>query len=407
MGQAVPAPGTSGRARRARVKTVVGFLLALSAALHVALLPAAAPAAAAAREDLAPDRRLLQAGELMLGMKLEQAGVLVEQVIAERPGHPAGYFYRALLCSWRTFLEPEGPAQEQCKQQFERALKQARQVAEKTRSRQETRLLGTYYLGAVDGQEAMLALIDHRYLVMVPLARQAWKSVQETLERDPQCYDCYLGSGIYKYVTAMLPAPVRVMAQAYGFESDREGGLRELWTAARQGVQSRDAAAIMLMNIHAVSEMPDSQVLELARELHRRYPDNPLIHWRLGDLLLRMKRHQEAGELYAAVGRRMDQGRRYYRNNMFTVSSIDYRRAYCQRQSGRRREALALYGAILARPEVKPQWIIPAAHLECGEIYLAAGDRAAAREHLQAVLELEEIANSHDRARELLRRIER
>jgi len=351
------------------------------------------------------DEELDRTGQLLLGMRLDEADSLIANSIERNRERPAGYFFKSAALSWRLFLAAEGSDTKKLKKEFESAVEDSRRVAENTRSRKESRFEGTIYLGAVYGQEALLAMLDRRYLVMAPLSRQALIYIEEAISIDPQYYDCYLGTGIYKYFTAVLPGAVKILAEAFGFPADREGGLSDLRLALERGLYSRDAAGVMLMNIYSLTEIPDSSAGALAAELYRRYPDNPLIHWRYGDILYRLKKYFKAQEIYQQVEKRIESDYPFYRNSMFSAWSISFRLAMCDRKQGRDQEALKRLSLILSGTKVTPDWIVPVSCLVCGEIYFAQGNHALAEKNLRAVLQYDDYNGSRKRAETLLEQL--
>ncbi|MCE5272331.1 hypothetical protein LLH00_13720 [bacterium] len=381
------------------------FLLAVFSPQAVAL---AGPSGPASPLDTALyEPALKQATALMLNMKLDSAEVLVERWTRAHPGRPAGPFFRSALLSWRLFLLPEEDDDTALKRAFEEANDQCRARAERVMSQRGGELEGTSYLGAVYGQQALLALIDRRWLAMAPLAKKAWQYVQRTVALDPQYYDSYMGLGIYLYFTDILPRLVRVLAEVYGFEGDRARGLASLELAAQRGYYSQDAAGIMLLNIYSETEPPDSSIVALAHSLAQRYPDNPLIQWRLGDILLRHKDYAEAETVFRAVLERVDSGTPFYRNRMFTRWSMLYRIGICRGKLERREEALAAFEEIVSAGQIKPEWLPSAANFIAGGLYLQAGDTLRARERLQTVRRLPDFEGSRDRAAELLHKLDK
>jgi len=347
------------------------------------------------------------AGLMMLKMKLDKAERLGNNFISEHPENPSGYMFRAVTLGWRLFFTPEESDTRQMEEDLKQAGKNCRRFAEKYRKQDITRLEGTVCLGMSSGLEALVAMLEDRYLVMAPLALRAWGFLKEAVSIDPEYYDIYFGLGLYRYFTAILPKLVKMLAVVYGFEGDREQGLANLRLAMDRGLYTRDAAKVMLINIYSYQEVPDSSIQALARDLHRRFPDNPLIHWRYGDILLRLKLYAQAAEIYRQVARRIQNDRPYYRNRMFTRYSFEFRLGVCNQRMGKRNEALNHFTEVLAGEDVKPEWVVPLSHLHTAEIKLAAGEILEARENLKKVLKYDDSRGSRKRARALLKRIEK
>lgn len=240
---------------------------------------------------------------------------------------------------------------------------------------------------------------------MAPLAKRAWNLIDEALRIDPEYYDSYLGRGIYQYFTDVLPKMIKILALAYGFERDREEGLENIRLAAARGFYSRDASKIMLLNLYSVIETPDSSVREMARKLHEKYPDNPLIHWRYGDILLRLKEYQAAAEIFQQVAERIENNYPFYRNKMFSRYSMAFRLGYCDSKTGKSAMALKRFDSILASSEVTPEWILPATYLEKGRIHFRMGEKEQARQSLEAALDYSDYRGSREQARQLLKKL--
>ena len=135
------------------------------------------------------EEELDRAGKLLLAMRLEEGEKLIDGWIKRNPQRPAGYFFKAMALSWRLFLKPRNSDTKELKKEFEKTFQKARRVAEKATTRRETWFEGTLYLGASYGQEALLAMLDRKYLVMAPLAKRAWNLLNEAVGKDPEYQD--------------------------------------------------------------------------------------------------------------------------------------------------------------------------------------------------------------------------
>ena len=161
------------------------------------------------------------------------------------------------------------------------------------------------------------------------------------------------------------------------------------------------------MNIYSIIETPDDYVEELARSLYASFPDNPHVHWRYGDILLRRQKYDQAIPQFEAVARRIESNFPYYRNKMFSEYSIAFRLGVCYRKTGNTAQALAKFNSITGGREVFPDWVVPEAWLEEGEIFYGQGQFGRADSCLKKVLDLEDSQDSHERAEKLREQIRR
>jgi tetratricopeptide (TPR) repeat protein len=209
------------------------------------------------------------------------------------------------------------------------------------------------------------------------------------------------------YVTDALPEVVRLLALAYGFEGDRDEGMANIWLAASKGLYSREASQVMLMNIYSTMEKPNERILRTASDLREKFPDNPLIHWRLGDLLLRDKQYDAARKTFEEVAGRIESGYPYYDNRMFSSWSMAYRIALCDRKSGDLDKARRGFEQIATADSVHPAWILPSSNLELGRIYFNNQEYGRAEQALLLVLDEDDFHDSHDEAKNLLKQIKK
>lgn len=381
-------------------------LFAILLWLSVLISGALTPARAETGEHPLYYPELERASRLVLEMRLDEADELIGAWTAEHPERPMGYFFGAVSLSWRIFLlHGEQIDTGDIRDRYEKKITDCRRTAERAFAYEDRKLEGALYLGAAYGLEAMLAMFDGNYLRMAPLARQAWYYVREATRIDPEYHDSYLSVGAYRYFTGALPESIRFIAEGYGFDSDRERGLDDLWLAAERGIYSADEAGIVLMNIYAVKEQPAGYVADMAEEIYGRYPDNPLVALRYGDILYRCGRYEQARGVYAGIEREVDAGNPWYSNPMFGRFAISHRIGACDKQLGNYHAALARFEAILSADEVEPEWVVPATYVEMGEMRLESGEIELAVRDLEAVNRCKKHDKSRRRARALLEQI--
>ena len=346
------------------------------------------------------------AGALMLGMRIAESERMMERFIEVHPEDPAGYFYRASAAGWRIFLTPRDSSIDSQMTVFEQNVRLCKRAAEEMQKDENNRTEALAYLGMAHGQEALLALLEERYLVALPRAIQAWKYLQRVLERDPAYYDIYFGVGVYRYFAAQLPGVVETLAgAAFGLEGDRSGGMDDLRIAAAYGLYSRDAARMMLLNIYGTFERPDSFSAVLASDLRSKYRDNPLVHWRYGDVLRRAKHHAEAEAVYREVLALIDSGKPGYRNRMYSRWSMIFRIGWMRREQKDYADAVKTLSRVTdeyeSGREVWPEWVVAYSYLQLAEAYLSLDKPERVRENINKVLEMRDMRGSHKKAKAL------
>jgi hypothetical protein len=91
----------------------------------------------------------------------------------------------------------------------------------------------------------------------------------------PDCYDAHLASGISRYLTGSLAAPLRWMVRLGGANPDKQGGMAELQLTAERGELLAPFARILLA-IAYVRDKDRSRAVAQLELLHKGFPANPL-----------------------------------------------------------------------------------------------------------------------------------
>ena len=65
-----------------------------------------------------------------------------------------------------------------------------------------------------------------------------------------------------------------------------------------------------------------------------KFPDNPLVHWRYGDVLRRSRQHAEAEKVYREVLSLIDEGKPGYDNRMYSRWSMVFRIGWMMQEQG-------------------------------------------------------------------------
>lgn len=280
---------------------------------------------------------------------------------------------------------------------IERAITLARRHAEARPRDPQAR----YELGAAVGIRASyLATVDGGVLAAFRAAREAFDTHERLLELAPQRADAGLIVGMYRYIVAAMSMPVRWMAYAAGFGGGRERGIGLVERAAAFPGDNQSDAKLALVLLY-MRERRFDDALRQVDELRARYPRNRLLVLERGSTLLRAGRHAEADQ---TLSEGIDGLQRDARSRMFGEDALwFYRRGQARAALGRAADAQADLQRALASDG--RAWVHGRAHAELGALALRAGDRPAARSHLEAAVRLGDSDSdgaSADRARALL-----
>ena len=120
-----------------------------------------------------------------------------------------------------------------------------------------------------------LALIEKRNLASLHYAKQASAIGNQLLAVHPDCYDAHLASGVSRYLTGTLSAPLRWLARLGGANPDKQGGISELQLTAQHGELLAPFARILLA-IAYVRDKDRTRAIAELDSLKNQFPANPL-----------------------------------------------------------------------------------------------------------------------------------
>jgi tetratricopeptide (TPR) repeat protein len=115
-------------------------------------------------------------------------------------------------------------------------------------------------------------------------ATQARKHAEACLQLDPAYADAKLILGVHDYVVGSLSWTYKVLGFLAGIRGDRDGGIRTLESVAREGVNNRTDAKVLLAAVYR-REKRSQQALPLLEGLIRELPRNYLIRLELAQML--------------------------------------------------------------------------------------------------------------------------
>lgn len=255
-----------------------------------------------------------------------------------------------------------------------------------------------YFLGATQGLKASFeGAVERRFIAALRDGSDAVDKHRDVVKLDPAYQDARITIGMYDYILGGLPFPVRVLAGLTGNRGSKKRGLAALEQVAREGTWARDDAKTLLIPLYK-RERRFLDALKLTRELAAEYPRNYLFKLETADALVaqaaveRKGNNETAANTYereafgifdallherdANVVRQFDLIHYQYGEALFvagqteraakeylaaaTVTGAEANQATLARLraaqaldlAGQRKEALAQYQAVLARPNV-------------------------------------------------------
>jgi len=339
---------------------------------------------------LGPDAdRSVMAG-LEAGYALDFAASSAAFAAADRlaPEHPAGPFFLASLVWLELSLNVDEPGTlERLEPEFDLLMGEAFRRAQALIDKEPRAAEGYFYRGAAYGMRGRWKIVKRQWIRAAADGWNGYRDLETAVRLDPEYYDAYLGLGMYDYYADTMPAILK-FASSLIVSGDKKRGLRFVNIAVQHGHFSAMEAQLFLAGIYTTYEKEPDRALEIIRDLRLTRPANLFLLYMEVAARVRAKDWPGAvacAEELSARARQAPEGRPYtalfdlYLADAYLGSgdfakardaasrcaadAADARRAsvtFCLLRRAQahdlrreRREALADYSAVQARP---PFW---------------------------------------------------
>lgn len=354
-------------------------------------------------EDRVIDQRVQHGIDELYNFEFDKADSDFSEVIKLYPNHPIGYFFRAMV-QWERIISSFDDESHDDK--LYKLLDVVIDICEKRLDENPEDVAAMFFKGGAMGFRGRLRANRGKWLgaandgiVALPLVRKAF-------ELEPDNYDVLLGIGIYNYYAAVIPGRYPIVKPAMIFfpNGDRKKGLEQLRQASLHAKYAKVEATYFLMQNYFIYEKDYPKALELARNLHERYPNNSMFYRYLGRSLVSTGYLGEANEIFIDIVSRYSQKQIGY--DMYDAREAHYYIGKFEFLAGRFDTALKnLYVCDeISRKLDKEEssGFMSLGNLIIGMIYDAQGKRQFAVEQYNKVLAMKEYENSLKDAKKYL-----
>jgi len=224
------------------------------------------------------DRHLQGALDSLYCMQFSSAEAQVKLAMAVEPEHPYGPFGLAAVSMIKYVYgtEQSDPALLAAfTKQTEEALDAGTAWVKKHPQDAE----GFMALGAAYGVSSRLLTVRRQWILAYWRARKAVGYLQKATQLDPEMGDPYLGLGMYDYYSDAYPRFVRVLAKLL-LRGNRARGVAELRRSSEKGSFSQIVSKMILTEIFLEDQWGlrnPQEAVKLSAEVRQRYPDSAMI----------------------------------------------------------------------------------------------------------------------------------
>jgi len=164
-------------------------------------------------------------------------------------------------------------------------IEEAVKATEAWTAREPSRAEAWFYLGAAYGMRAQLRIMRRELLAAARDGRRIRSAFERALALDPGIADARFGLGLYRYLAGVVPAPIRLLAWLLMLPGgDRVRGWQEMMEARGRGMLLAAEADFQLHWFYLWYENQPEKSLALLRDLHARFPHNPVFSWRIAEV---------------------------------------------------------------------------------------------------------------------------
>ncbi len=333
-------------------------------------------------------------------LEFEEADRDFSELVRLRPGHPAGYFFLAMVDWWRILINMEDESRDQ---KFMDALDHVIALTDSMLEKNPNDVEAIFFKGGALGFQGRLKFHRNDYLAAANAGRKALPLVELAFSLDPSNYDILFGTGIYNYYADVIPNEYPYVKPLLLFipSGDKNKGIQQLIAASEKGKYASTEASYFLMQIYYFYERDYQKVLELALKLTRRYPNNMVFHRYLGRAYAAIGNWPMAEAVFKEIVARCRSGQRGY--TIYLEREATYNLGVTYLALGRLDEALQnLYRCDELSRETdrtEPSGFMVMANLKIGNIYDLQGKRELAVAQYNKVIGMKEYKDSSTQAR--------
>jgi tetratricopeptide (TPR) repeat protein len=251
----------------------------------------------------APDSKIVADGnrcvDLVFQEKFSDAHNIANNMIRQFPESPVGYFLRAAVYHYQMIYLRKNIYEKQLYEACSRGI----QIGEQHKNKNEW---NAFFLAATIGVQGNFDRVNGRLVSSLKLATRSMEIFREMNEEE--VIDILYGTGVYEY---WIGANIKLLWWLPNARDNRPRALENLNRIRREGVFTRQIVLYDLMEMY-LNEKNNQQVINIANEVLKKYPNNSIALWALYDAYDAIKNIDERN----AVGNKIAERINMERDNM-------------------------------------------------------------------------------------------
>lgn len=338
-------------------------------------------------------------------LQFEEAGKTFDLVKKEYPGHPAGMFYEAMIYWWQIMIDFDN---EEYDEPFIDKLTDVIDLCDDILDDDPSNIDALFFKGGALGFRGRLYVVRESWFNAAMDGKDALPIVHKAYEVDPDNKDVQLGFGIYNYYAAAIPDKYPMVEPLLIFfpEGDKEKGLKQLMTAAKDGKYAKYEARFTLASIYLMFEKNSGEVIHYSKMLHDDFPDNPLFERYYGRGYVMRSDYNTAEQIFTDIIAKCDSNKRGYtgwikREALYYIGMKYFNNKEYENARPYFEKCLKLSRSMEEDRDEETGFYVNSV-LYMGNIEDKAGNREKAIKLYEEVLDLREFKDSHEKAENYL-----
>jgi tetratricopeptide (TPR) repeat protein len=336
-------------------------------------------------------------------IKFDSANAIFQTMINSDPKDPAGYFMQAMTVWWRIYLNKDDESNDEY---YRSKVDKCIEVCDERLSKNENDDWALFLKGGVIGYRGLLNSIRDNWLKAVDDGKEGLSLIQRSYELNPNNKDAVFGIGLYNYgadyVTDKYPFLKTLL---YFFpKGNKELGLSQIRDCAENAKYSKTEANVVLCYVNLIYEKNYYESENYADKLYKQYPENPVFEKYLGRSYVGLAKWDQSIYLWKGILSKIDSNKAGYNNTPLKIE-CSYYLGLTYMKTNVPDSAIKYYQQALSltkeydKEGESPQQVFAA--LGLGMTYDLKGSRNEAIKYYDMVLNMKDIENSHDSARQL------
>ena len=233
-------------------------------------------------------------------IKFDQAENTFKYLEKKYPTHPASKFFDAMIVWWKIMLDQNN---EDYDDLFEDKLEEVIDFCDDILDEDEENVDAIFFKGGALGFRGRLYSIRKDWFDAALDGKDALPLVYEAFNIDSTNEDVKLGFGIYNYYAEAIPEKYPFIKPAMIFfpKGDKVKGIMQLEKAADSAKYAGVESEFFLMNLYYQFENDYNKALKYAKNLHNKFPDNPIFQKYVGRSYIKKGNYSRASEFFGDI----------------------------------------------------------------------------------------------------------